>query len=627
MAPPAPGVQLASAPTLAVVVTPPGDEEFLDISDLVEFYAREESPSGVQRVIENVAPFFLDRGVIALSFDRARGLLVPIPAAESSCLVDPKTPRHTRGALARAIIDKCSRRPPLVAGAGTVVLFPGAVWINDALMLAAWNLARQGVKLAYLLYDITPVIEAGHTAAVNQLFERYLWLLAQTGSRVSAISDSSRRDFVNWCFQQGIAAPEGVATGLPNGLDPSTTGETSSPWPRPYALMVGTIESRKNHMVAFDTWRQLIERHRKETIPDLVCIGRLGWNANEFLEAYVSTRGLDGKVSVLTASVPDDMLARFYRHAMFTIYPSRYEGWGLPVSESIAFGTPVICADNSSLREAGGAVTIYVPTNDSNALLSAIEENMLKDDVRKGLVDRILENPPTQPTWREVADMLIADLRHARRAEVPLVTPAIEVGREYCLAPPPSAPDGAHADAFLAHVTGEGATPMLRSPREPRDFEITDAAVTGVFGAPQTWGLEVRPGLPVTLRFLRPTDQPLTVLIATRSMPGRVVIEAAGPGGPHHEEVYLGSVIRLPLGAGVAGSPAQTTFSVVDASDSIEGFLGIRSFLVLVEGDLRAQVLAMEAAMRALRQELDFITGTRSWRLTAPLRRWKGRGA
>jgi hypothetical protein len=133
--------------------------------------------------------------------------------------------------------------------------------------------------------------------------------------------------------------------------------------------------------------------------------------------------------------------------------------------------------------------------------------------------------------------------------------------------------------------------------------------------------------LPVTLRFLRPTDQPLTVLIATRSMPGRVVIEAAGPGGPHHEEVYLGSVIRLPLGAGVAGSPAQTTFSVVDASDSIEGFLGIRSFLVLVEGDLRAQVLAMEAAMRALRQELDFITGTRSWRLTAPLRRWKGRGA
>ena len=91
--------------------------------------------------------------------------------------------------------------------------------------------------------------------------------------------------------------------------------------------------------------------------------------------------------------------------------------------------------------------------------------------------------------------------------------------------------------------------------------------------------------------------------------------------------MYLGSVITLPLGDGRAGEPAQVRMTVLDASDSIEGFLGIRSFAVLRADDLQAQVIAHRSAADALRQELDFIQGTRSWRLTEPLRRLKGRGA
>ena len=67
--------------------------------------------------------------------------------------------------------------------------------------------------------------------------------------------------------------------------------------------------------------------------------------------------------------------------------------------------------------------------------------------------------------------------------------------------------------------------------------------------------------------------------------------------------------------------------TVTDAHDSIEGFLGIRSFVVLAADDLQTEVIAHKAAAEALRQELDFMRGTRSWKVTAPLRRWKGRGA
>jgi hypothetical protein len=109
-------------------------------------------------------------------------------------------------------------------------------------------------------------------------------------------------------------------------------------------------------------------------------------------------------------------------------------------------------------------------------------------------------------------------------------------------------------------------------------------------------------------------------------MPGVATIEAAGPGGPVREDVYLGSVVSLPLGDGRAGEPAHVSFSVVDAHDSIEGFLGIRSFVVLRADDLQAQVVAHKAAAAALRQEMDFMMQTRSWKVTAPLRRMKGRG-
>ena len=66
--------------------------------------------------------------------------------------------------------------------------------------------------------------------------------------------------------------------------------------------------------------------------------------------------------------------------------------------------------------------------------------------------------------------------------------------------------------------------------------------------------------------------------------------------------------MTLPLGDGRAGEPAQVSLTVVDAQDSIEGFLGVRSFVVLRADDLQAQVIAHRSAAEALRQELDFMS-------------------
>jgi len=607
----------------------------IDVTDLVEFLQRRESVSGVQRVIAETTPLLeIKSEVIAhpVLLDRGRGVFVQLTHTEHHLLIQrgaragSDATRDELALAADAAIARAGTAVPVKVQQGDVLVFLGALWINDALMLAARDAHAQGAILIDLLYDLTPVLQTGHTAAVNKLFERYLNLICQTASRVPAISHSSRRDFETYAQQNKYEVVAGQATGLPCGLTPQSAGR-QNPWPRPYALFVGTVESRKNHLLALDAWRELIESHGADNVPDLVCIGRLGWHATQFLTEYVTSHGLDGKVSVLSSSVSDAELANFYSHAQFTVYPSNYEGWGLPISESLAFGKVPVVADNSSMREAGRDLAIYFETNNQSAFVHALEAVMDIEN-RAHLEARIASDSTPPITWEKVAEVINHEIAAARAAgSRPLMVPAIELGREYMLAVGSPVPDSGYADQVLEHLQAEGLTPMLRQPRGERDFEIVDAAVIGTFGSPQVWGNELRPGKRADFRIERPVPGPLVLLISTRSMPGVVTIDASGPGGPVKEEVYLGSVIKLPLGDGRAGEAAQVSLVVTDATNSIEGFMGIRSFVVLKADDLTAEVLAHKSAVDAMRQELDFMQNTRSWKVTAPLRKIKGRGA
>ena len=609
---------------------------YLDVTDLVEFLQRRESVSGVQRVVVETTPRILaaDSNAHAVILDRARGCFVELTAQEQRDLITmgvrANPNREELSQQASASLGRARTAGPITTGEGCTLVFLGALWIADSLMLAARDAHAQGARLVTLLYDLTPVMEKGHTAGVNRLFDRYLHLIATTASRVPAISRSSRNDFVEYCNQHELPAPEGGVTGLPSGLTPTQFQE--NPWPRPYVLFVGTIESRKNHLLALNAWRELIDKHGPEKVPDLVCVGRLGWNSNGFIDNYLSTNGLDGKISVLSTSVSDVELANFYQHCEFTIYPSRYEGWGLPVSESLAFGKLSVVANNSSLPEAGGDLAIYFDSEDQTSLVEKIEEFGLDLQARRQreqlIHDTYAHSPMHALTWDHVVQVLIQEIDIAQSTPVrEAMYPPITLGKEYVLAINPTAPDAGHADQYFAHKAEHGATPLLHQQRDPADYQIVDAALRGNFGSPQTWGYEVRPGNRIELTITRPVDGELIAIVATRSMPGVVTVTTVGPGGPRSEVLYLGSVLELNLGSGNAGEAALVSFSVTDATDSIEGFMGIRSFVVLEAADQKAQVLAHKTAAQALRQELDYLTNTRSWKVTAPLRKIKGRGS
>lgn len=94
-------------------------------------------------------------------------------------------------------------------------------------------------------------------------------------------------------------------------------------------------------------------------LPDLIFVGMRGWGVQELLSDIALDPRVQGRIHLLH-HVSDAELAELYQHAYFTVYPSLYEGWGLPVAESLAFGKFCLCSDTSSLPEVGGEWVEYL---------------------------------------------------------------------------------------------------------------------------------------------------------------------------------------------------------------------------------------------------------------------------
>lgn len=133
---------------------------------------------------------------------------------------------------------------------------------------------------------------------------------------------------------------------------------------RPFFLFVGSREYRKRFSVIAEALS--ISRRLDH---DLVCVGGGHFSGNE--EQKLKSLGLCGRVEQVDA--PDKLLAGFYAGATALLYPSAYEGFGMPILEAMAHSCPVIAASSSSLREVGGDAALYAPVDDVEAWRSQME--------------------------------------------------------------------------------------------------------------------------------------------------------------------------------------------------------------------------------------------------------------
>jgi hypothetical protein len=177
-------------------------------------------------------------------------------------------------------------------------------------------------------------------------------------------------------FAEAHDGADGVAGTNSGGNPPSPA--VARICAKPFVLSVGTVEVRKNHTYLFRIWKMLMEKHEDAT-PNLVFVGRRGWLVEDLFQQLEQTHYLNGKIIVLS-DINDDDLNTLYRESSFTVFPSLYEGWGLPVGESLAHGKLCVASSTSSVPEVGGEFAIYVDPHNLREGYTRIESLILNPD-------------------------------------------------------------------------------------------------------------------------------------------------------------------------------------------------------------------------------------------------------
>jgi glycosyltransferase involved in cell wall biosynthesis len=259
---------------------------------------------------------------------------------------------------------------------------PGAIYHATEHLLP--RLARPTVLTVHdLIFEAYPQ----HHTWTNRSFLRLAMpLFVGAADAIIAVSQQTRRDLI-----ARYRAPEAKIRVIYEGIDDrfapigppgvARIRQQYSP-DRPYLLMVGTLEPRKNHITAM---RALARLKQAEHPHRLLIAGGQGW-LFEPVRRAVEELGLTGDVT-FAGRVPDDDLPALYAGADALMLPSLYEGFGFPVLEAMACRTPVVCADSSSLPEVAGDAALLVPPTDDAALAAAVAriltEPGLADDLRR----------------------------------------------------------------------------------------------------------------------------------------------------------------------------------------------------------------------------------------------------
>ena len=158
---------------------------------------------------------------------------------------------------------------------------------------------------------------------------------------------------------------------------------------RPFVLFVGTLEPRKNIPSLIRAFESLCQQLPDEQELDLVLAGKKGWLFEDILKT-IGTSPQRERIVYLDY-VPDAELPALYRQSEFLVYPSLYEGYGFPVVEAMACGTPVITSNTSSMKEVADGAAILVDPADTDELAGAMLELVVKPSERETLTRLGLE--------------------------------------------------------------------------------------------------------------------------------------------------------------------------------------------------------------------------------------------
>ncbi|MEO6727185.1 MAG: glycosyltransferase family 1 protein [Blastocatellia bacterium] len=286
----------------------------------------------------------------------------------------------------------------------------------------AFELKRRPVDVLHVQYTAPPFCAAPVVATIHDLaFEHLPETFTRRGSmqlkltvrrtarraaRIATVSEYSRQDLL----RTYNLAPEKVVVTY-NGIETHFTPQPTSPGEaeevrqrfsinRDFLLAVGSLQPRKNLIRLIRAYAKL-RGENPGLAPQLVIVGRKLWLASEIFAEVRRQRWAEDVI--LTGYVTDEDLPKLYRAATAFVYPSLFEGFGLPPVEAMACGTPVITSNNSSLPEVVGKAALLIDACDERALSEALLQIVGDQILRARLREQGIEQAKKY-TWRDTAE-------------------------------------------------------------------------------------------------------------------------------------------------------------------------------------------------------------------------------
>jgi glycosyltransferase involved in cell wall biosynthesis len=400
-----------------------------DISDLLEYLSNFREVSGIQRVqcgylanalLQETRGF--DVKVCAQTGPGSRYVEIANAKVEELLKnIEDKRPLPLDHWRAYAVAIKAGTGMQPDFQPGDVILTMGAPWVYEGYYQAIQAAKHEhGVRYFQILYDLIPtlmpeVVSMSLIGGFNHALARMLSCV----DHIFSISKFSTTDLKYVCSQLGVQCPPVSIITLGTTIDYGQKGAlpkiaalpVSRPSPKrqfgDFVLCVGTLELRKNHVYLFHVWKRLQREFGAQT-PKLVCVGRVGWHMEDFQRLLKVSGNLDGRF-VHLSDISDSDLDLFYRDCLFTVFPSLYEGWGLPITESLMFGKICVASNVTSMPEAGGDWATYIDpynVNDGYEKIAAL----LRDRVALKRRERDLRANYVPLTWRSATQNLLTEI-------------------------------------------------------------------------------------------------------------------------------------------------------------------------------------------------------------------------
>lgn len=262
-------------------------------------------------------------------------------------------------------------------------------WGADVLLSALTiGPLRGDTPFVSVVHDLTPVTHPEWHARRTLVGFAPLWeRTVDRAARFACVSEATARDLVDR-YPETAARVRIARNGVDREFfspanDPDARRRARERWAggRAFVLYLGTLEPRKN----VETLVAACERmwSRRPSRPDLVLAGGSGWKSGPLRER-IAASDFRGRIHV-AGYAPRDSARELYRAAEAFAYPSLEEGFGLPLLEAMACGTPSVSSDAPALLEVGGGAALTHPARDAGALAAALERALDDEDLRARL--------------------------------------------------------------------------------------------------------------------------------------------------------------------------------------------------------------------------------------------------